>query len=161
MGTVERPDQTSSKPCINIWLSATALIRMSNAREINRGWSYLTYLYKLKWIKICFGSLTLFQNKYITLFFLWWRVWMRLMTDMILLTCTWKEKSMHVSFAFFTSQCTHPLGSCIVLMKKNRRIGRVYWFVVICTTAKSYSVIITSNQQSQWVVSILNRIPFC
>ncbi len=32
MGTVEGPDQTSSKPCIDICLSSTVLIRVSNAR---------------------------------------------------------------------------------------------------------------------------------
>ena len=36
MGTVEGSDQTSSKPCIDICLSATALIRVSNARVIPR-----------------------------------------------------------------------------------------------------------------------------
>ncbi len=34
MGTVEGPDQTSSKPCIDICLSATALILVSNAHVI-------------------------------------------------------------------------------------------------------------------------------
>ena len=36
MGSVEGPDQTSSIPCIAICLSATALIRVSNARVIPR-----------------------------------------------------------------------------------------------------------------------------
>ena len=36
MGTVEGLDQASSKPCIDICLSATALIRVSNARVIPR-----------------------------------------------------------------------------------------------------------------------------
>ncbi len=72
-----------------------------------------------------FSSLALFQNKCIPLLF-WWRVWMRLMTDMILLMCKW-QKSMHLSFDFFTSQCTHPSGSCIVKMKKIAEC--VHWFL--------------------------------
>ena len=34
MDTVEGPDQTSSKPCIDMYPSTTALIRVSNARVI-------------------------------------------------------------------------------------------------------------------------------
>ena len=36
MGTVEGPDQASSKPCIDICVSATALMRVSNAHVILR-----------------------------------------------------------------------------------------------------------------------------
>ena len=36
METVEGPDQSSSKPCIDICLSATALIRMSNTRVLTQ-----------------------------------------------------------------------------------------------------------------------------
>ena len=151
IGTVEGPDQTSSKPCIDIYLSATALLRMSNVcitprntrvstqhqhYPFGRGWSYLTWFIQFNVNEIILVVWTYFKIN--TLLFLWWRVWMRLMIDMILFMCKW-QKSMHSSFDFFTSQCTYFSGSCIVQNEKNRRMRALIF--VICTTTKSYSVI--------------------
>ena len=83
--------------------------------HFGHGWLYLT--------GFLIRYLTIFQNKYIPLLFLWWCVWMRIMTNMILLTCKW-QKSMHLSFDFFTSQCT---GSCIVQMKKSQDACIDFW----------------------------------
>ncbi len=128
MATVEELEQTSSKPFIDIWQCTTAPLWQLVARNarihqcsvsvihFGGGWSNWTgFLIKLDY----FGNVTLFQNKCIPLLFLWWCVWMRLMTEMIFLMCKW-QKSMHLSFHFFTSQCTHPSGSCIVQIKKSQ-----------------------------------------
>ncbi len=82
MGTVDGPDQTSSKPCIDICLSATALIRVSNSHVIPSNacvstqhqhdpfWSQVIILDLINVNEDYFGSLTLFQNKYIPLLFI-------------------------------------------------------------------------------------------
>ncbi len=72
----------------------------------------------------------------------WWHVWM-----MILLTCK-GQTSMHLSFDFFTSQCTHPLGSCInVQMKKC-----VHWFLSFALQ-QNHIQSLTSKQSNFGIMS--------
>ncbi len=65
MATVEEPNQTSSKPFIDIWYSFSMI-------HFGRGWPYWTgFLIKLDY----FDSVTLYRNKYSQLLFLWWLLW--------------------------------------------------------------------------------------
>ena len=58
--------------------------------------------------------------------YLWWCLWIWSMIDFILLMCKW-QKSVHLPFYFFTSQCTHPSGLCIMFRWRNA--GYVQWIL--------------------------------
>ncbi len=97
MGTVKGPDQTSSKQCIDICLSATALIRVSNMCVIPHNTRVsMQHLHDPFWLWVIILDLIIYT------------IW-----------CDWDYIG-SLFFDFFTSQCTHPSGLCIVQMKKSQ-----------------------------------------
>ena len=122
--------------------NVTALICVSNARVIPRNahistqyqhnpfWSGVIILYFIIYTILCeldyFGSLTLFQNKYNTLLFIWWRVWMRLITDMILVDVQMTKINALVLW-FFHITIHSPFG--FVHCSDEKIAGRVHWFL--------------------------------
>ena len=126
MASVEEPEQTSPNHSLISdnarWRYCVALKCVTRAYKCSvstihfgRGWSYWTW-FLIKWDY--FGNLTLFQNKYIPLLFLWWRV------------CGWvhcdvkksKDKSIDFCHLHMSTKSYQSLTSN-QLMKENPREG--------------------------------------